>query len=1115
MKKNLFHLISVGLSLTLLASCNSSNSTSVTTPSSNNSGTVETSPIISNTTNNSTSQKPTSTGSQGGSSTTTTTTTTTTSNDATNDATLTLNVGNNALAVGESTSASVTISEGDASQAVWETSDSGVLSLSSNKGSSITIRAVKAGTASISVTLNGKSASKDFTVSATAIDFSINIDNNSIEVGQSSKAQVVVISGDAKASSATWSSSDPDTVSIAGSGETVTLTALKEGSATITATLEGRSKSQTIQAIAKPTQVLKELKIAHLSDVHVVPRYLVANTADYDDAINSDRKLLTESEAILHANIDRLIKEAPDVLLVSGDLTKDGEGQSHELLARELARFQTEIFKAKGHKPQVVLVPGNHDIRNSNGKNFSGATGAQNDPSQTEGAQYLQPEYNYKATPAVTTDPWYGDGFLYKSKAEANADPEKPREAMGDIYNDVVYSDQNIVGFYKDSEFYKKAQAEVAKKHADDATLNPATVAEANTLSYAVRLTGNHDVKDSNTSNGITLICLDSARYSADNTDTKEDEHETSGQVSEYALEWVESMARQAKARGDSILLTMHHGVVPHFSMEPTLLSMYLVNDYQKVAERFANAGIHYVFTGHMHANDIAEYTSGNGQKLYDVETGSLITYPTSYRMLDVKYTETGDKKRLQIQAEERRLDKQGLADLGEKIMVPSISDPENKVYNNAGDEVAKTDASAGITDLRLYAHALNKGLRSEMARPLMLELRNEINDEYIGKDKKLSDFIDEYAQKYSIIDPTADDQTDPNYKEGSSTNSKQTALNFVEAVIRAFIAGTPENPTYFYGGPSEGEASSTASFNVSFSFGNHAGSPISGPTYRFQAHMEDIPIIGNKDFEVFFTAQNVRSWLYDLVDNELQKKLLNSDTYTTTDDDPLMKFADDAKATLLDKYIAVGSNGEGYTLTNFINRVYLAHLAGDEDSPAASTQIEGQPGPDDDDNTRNGLNPWVKDVVNDFKQGKDSTILYGADGVFQTVAQNMSTYIYDLFGNINLLGDKNNPNSFINQIQPSAGSQNMWAVVKQVLANMTSPFSGTQNIMSDLINNAMVSMVNASQDGSDTANGGKGNLFTQLGVFATEIVTSFTHDDNNEANGISSDLNTTLNTDL
>ena len=50
--------------------------------------------------------------------------------------------------------------------------------------------------------------------------------------------------------------------------------------------------------------------------------------------------------------------------------------------------------------------------------------------------------------------------------------------------------------------------------------------------------------------------------------------------------------------------------MIPHFSMEPDILPMYLVNDYERLSKEFADAGMQYIFTGHMHANDCLLYTS-------------------------------------------------------------------------------------------------------------------------------------------------------------------------------------------------------------------------------------------------------------------------------------------------------------------------------------------------------------------------------------------------------------------------------------------------------------------------------------------------------------------------
>ena len=148
---------------------------------------------------------------------------------------------------------------------------------------------------------------------------------------------------------------------------------------------------------------------------------------------------------------------------------------------------------------------------------------------------------------------------------------------------------------------------------------------EAGGLSYAAR-----------PAEGYTVIAIDSARYSADNTDSGLDEHETSGAISADLEKWILEQIAAAKSRGDTVIGLQHHGYIPHFTMEPELLPMYLVHDYERLSTAFADAGMGYIFTGHMHANDIAAMTTEAGSTLYDIETGSVVTYPSPMRFVTI-----------------------------------------------------------------------------------------------------------------------------------------------------------------------------------------------------------------------------------------------------------------------------------------------------------------------------------------------------------------------------------------------------------------------------------------------------------------------------------------------
>ena len=316
----------------------------------------------------------------------------------------------------------------------------------------------------------------------------------------------------------------------------------------------------TVPALAAEKPQDMNLRIAVMSDLHYLSPDMIADTEDFEHALNSDRKLLKESSSVLHEMLERVRADKPDILLVSGDLTKDGEQECHAALAKQLQQLQQDVPGLK-----IYVINGNHDIRNYNAKNFNTADG--------------------KAVPATRTEP----------------------EDFKRIY-DFVYSDPTVL-----------------------ATFTPAEGNKAGGLSYVARPV-----------EGLTVIAMDTCRYSSDNTSNGDDEHETSGAISADLEKWVIEQTAAAKARGDLVIGLEHHGLVPHFDMQPTILPMYLVNGYERIAQEYADAGMSVVFTGHMHAVDIAAMTTAAGNTFYDIETGSALTYPCPIRFVDLRRSTVG-----------------------------------------------------------------------------------------------------------------------------------------------------------------------------------------------------------------------------------------------------------------------------------------------------------------------------------------------------------------------------------------------------------------------------------------------------------------------------------------
>ncbi len=105
--------------------------------------------------------------------------------------------------------------------------------------------------------------------------------------------------------------------------------------------------------------VPETVKFMVISDIHYFDPSLFTLPANgyFQTYLASDRKLIIESSAILQKALDAVMAEKPDFLLVTGDLTKDGEKFDHQKLAGLF-----KILSEKGIK--VLVIPGNHDVNN-------------------------------------------------------------------------------------------------------------------------------------------------------------------------------------------------------------------------------------------------------------------------------------------------------------------------------------------------------------------------------------------------------------------------------------------------------------------------------------------------------------------------------------------------------------------------------------------------------------------------------------------------------------------------------------------------------------------------------------------------------------------------------
>ena len=285
------------------------------------------------------------------------------------------------------------------------------------------------------------------------------------------------------------------------------------------------------------------IKIAVISDLHVMaPQLVVKDGTAFQKYLNQDRKMLHESPEILDTLINGILKLKPDLTLVTGDLTKDGELASHQLVAEKLQGLVDAGI-------QVLVVPGNHDINNPDAKTYDG--------DDTEPAQTIT------------------------------------RKQFADIYRNMGYDG-------------------LSQRDPD-------------TLSYR------RDINDKLTILGIDA-CMDRLNTFVSRGDAQ-DHCKTSGFLEASSQQWIVDQGEKAKASGRRVIAMMHHHMVPHFHMEDTLAAPYMVKDAQPLCHQLVKAGVHVVFTGHLHISDISQTSSRDGD-MVEVATSAAVGYPCQWRVV-------------------------------------------------------------------------------------------------------------------------------------------------------------------------------------------------------------------------------------------------------------------------------------------------------------------------------------------------------------------------------------------------------------------------------------------------------------------------------------------------
>ena len=105
-------------------------------------------------------------------------------------------------------------------------------------------------------------------------------------------------------------------------------------------------------------------------------------------------------------------------------------------------------------------------------------------------------------------------------------------------------------------------------------------------------------------------------------------------------MNWALEQIKDAHESGNYIFAMTHYPLLP-FSSVMYLLGDAKLTNWQETANKLADAGVDLIFTGHMHAQAVTEYTSPGGNKITDVQTGCFVGCPCAYRKVTFKESNT------------------------------------------------------------------------------------------------------------------------------------------------------------------------------------------------------------------------------------------------------------------------------------------------------------------------------------------------------------------------------------------------------------------------------------------------------------------------------------------
>jgi len=152
---------------------------------------------------------------------------------------------------------------------------------------------------------------------------------------------------------------------------------------------------------------------------------------------------------------------------------------------------------------------------------------------------------------------------------------------------------------------------------------------------------------------GVTLIGLNSIAFDQTGKQLPR------GRLDAKQLNWLEETLATVTNRThtdstkDIVLVMLHHNVLEHLpgQAQHGMGQRYMLENASELLTLLEQARVPLIFTGHLHVQDIAHHQGIHHQNLYEITTGSLVSYPHPYRVLRFEQDDSG-RSQLTVETE-------------------------------------------------------------------------------------------------------------------------------------------------------------------------------------------------------------------------------------------------------------------------------------------------------------------------------------------------------------------------------------------------------------------------------------------------------------------------------